>query len=423
MSIFARYKKLFLIIGFLGLITLFGYLLWKFFFQANTVIPGVGQISTTTINGLPTSGAGGITGGEITGPGNLPGSENLNNGSGTPIGSPSPEANAPDNIAGGGITKTTALTKSAVLNPTLSPDGQVQYYNQDDGRFYKIDENGNAVRLSDKVFYQADKVTWSPNAEQAIIEYPDGNKIMYDFANETQASLPAYWEDFSFASSDNQIVAKSIGLDPDNRWLITSSSDGSKATALESIGTNAATVYPSWSPNNQIVAMYTRGVDFDRQEIYFVGLNGENFKSTVVEGRGLQTQWSTDGDQLLYSVYHTRDDLKPRLWIVGAVGDEIGANRHSFNLQTWADKCTFASNTEVYCAVPETLATGAGMFPELADKTKDNLYKIDLETGTQKLIAVPDGAYNISQLMVPDSQNNLYFTDKSTQLIYKVKLQ
>ena len=142
----------------------------------------------------------------------------------------------------------------------------------------------------------------------------------------------------------------------------------------------------------------------------------------MIEGRGLQSKWSTDGNTLLYSVYNSVDEMKPRLWIVDANVDQIGENRRSFNLQTWANKCTYATDTEIYCAVPEELQAGAGLFPELADRTKDNLYKIDLKTGTQKLIAIPDGAYNVSQILVPENQNNLYFTDKSTGMIYKVSL-
>ena len=212
-------------------------------------------------------------------------------------------------------------------------------------------------------------------------------------------------------------------MDPENRWLVVASPDGSNAKALEAIGTEDKTVYPSWSPNSQIVAMYTQGVDFNRQEVFFVGLNGENFKSTIVEGRGFQSQWSTSGNQLLYSVYSTSDNLNPRLWIVDANSNTIGQNRQSLDLATWSSKCTFASDTQVYCAVPENLPQGAGMFPELADQTKDDLYQIDLTTGSKKLIAVPNGVYNISQVIVPSAQNYLYFTDKSTGQLYKIQLK
>ena len=421
MNIFSRFKKIIIIIAFVGLIIFFGYLLWKLFFQTTIPAPEGEGISTTTTGGLPSAGIGSGNIGNIGGSGNLPGTEDPGR-TGTPTGSPNPDASAPSQTATGGLTSVSPIVKSQVLNPTVSTDGTIRYYNKEDGRFYKLDDNGKIVKMSEKVFHQADNVTWSKSGDKAIIVYPDNNKIMYDFSIDKQVTLPSYWKDFSFSNDSEQIVAKSISIDPENNWLIVSNSDGSKAVALEDIGVNEGIVYPSWSPNNQIVAIYTKGVDFNRQEIYFVGLNGENFKSTMIEGRGLQSKWSTDGNTLLYSVYNSVDEMKPRLWIVDANVDQIGENRRSFNLQTWANKCTYATDTEIYCAVPEELQAGAGLFPELADRTKDNLYKIDLKTGTQKLIAIPDGAYNVSQILVPENQNNLYFTDKSTGMIYKVSL-
>lgn len=414
MNFFARYKKIFWLLGFLALIVLLGYIIWTLFFRTLSTSPAATS-TPGTITGLPTIGPNGEIIGEMTGPGAFP------NSSGTP-GTIS-QNNELKDVATGGLTRTEALVKAPTLNPTLASDGQVQYYNQNDGLFYKINNQGEAVALSDKVFYNVDSVTWAPDKNRAILEYPDGSKILYNFETKKQVTLPAHWQDFSFSPSSNQIVSESIGLDPENRWLMISNDDGSQATAIENIGLNSDKVYPAWSPTNQIVALYTQGVDFDRQEVFFVGQNGENFKSTIVEGRGLETQWSTTGDRLLYSVYNSGDNLNPRLWIVDASGDTISQNRRSLDLMTWANKCTFSSNTEVYCAVPDSLERGAGLFPELADKTKDSLYKIDLTTGTQKLIAVPDGAYNISQVIVPANEDFLYFTDKTTQQLYKIRLR
>ncbi|MFA5000439.1 MAG: WD40 repeat domain-containing protein [Patescibacteria group bacterium] len=416
MNFFARYKKFFLIVGFLALVGLIGYLLWILFFRAAVVIPPAETLPAGEISGLPSAGP--SEGGEEIGE---PG-EGLPEAGGIPgIGAPS--ADEPNILAVGGLTKTTTLVSSPTLNPTLSSDGRIQYYNKDDGRFYKLDADGNPVLLSDKVFHNAENIVWSPDSDRAIIEYPDGNKILYNFTTKKQVTLPAHWQEFSFSPNSEQIVSESIGLDPDNRWLMASKDDGSQAVAIEKIGTRDNIVYPSWSPNNQAVAIYTDGIDAERQEVFFVGLNNENFKSTIIEGRGLEFQWSDAGDRLLYSVYHSRDNYNPRLWIVNAQGDSIGQNRISLDLATWADKCTFASNTEIYCAVPENLENGSGFFPELADRTKDNLYKIDLKTGAKKLIAVPDGAYNISQIIVPENQDYLYFTDKQTEEIYQVRLR
>jgi len=413
MDFFRRYKKLFTIIGFLILVGILAYLIWAVFFRP-TNINMLPTEETPGSSGLPTAGPGSSDGTDISEPGGLPNTGQI---------SGPPDPNAPSSIAAGGLTKTETLTKTPVLDPTLSRNGGVQYYDKSDGRFYRLDKDGNAVLMSDKVFYDVQSVTWAPDKDKAILAYPDGNKILYNFATKKQVTMPSHWEDFSFSPTSDQIVSKSFALDSENNWLVLSKDDGSQASALENIGKNGDSVYSEWSPNNQIVAMYTEGVDFNRQELYFVGLNGENFKSTIIEGRGFDPTWSTSGDRLLYSVYNTDTNLNPKLWVVDAQGETISQNRQSLNLNTWASKCTFSSNTTVYCAVPEYLERGAGLFPELANQTKDNLYKIDLQTGTQELIAVPDNSYNISQIMVPSDDGYLFFTDKTTGQIYKVRLK
>ncbi|MDP2766944.1 MAG: hypothetical protein Q8O41_05785, partial [Candidatus Methanoperedens sp.] len=247
--------------------------------------------------------------------------------------------------------------------------------------------------------------------------------IVYDFASDKQLTLPAHWKDFDFSPSGRQIVMKSIGLDPNNRWLSVVNSDGSKARRVEALGDKDDTVHPSWSPNGQTIAMYTEGIDFDRQEVFFVGLNNENFKSMEVEGRGFQSRWSPAGEQLLYSVYSSQTDLKPALWIANSQGENIGSGRKSLNIETWAEKCVFADSANLYCAVPEKLEEGAGLFPEMADNTRDNLYKIDVKTGLKKLVAVPDGEYNMSNLIISENGQYLYFTDKTTGNLRKIQLK
>jgi len=409
MEFFKRYQKIFFVIIFLGISVLIGYFIWRLFFKAIETPTG-SEIITGT-GGLPQASTGTPITGDYTGAGNLPEGEQP----------AAYDPNAPSDVALGGLTNTDKLSDDKPVNPTVSSDGKVQYYNDNDGKFYKIDENGNTVLLSDKAFYDVDNVTWSPGKDKAVLEYPDGSNILYNFSTGKQVTLPAHWQDFSFSDS-GKLVSKSIGSDPSNSWLVVSNDDGSEPTAIEKIGLNYKTVYPSWSPNQQIVAMYTKGVDFNRQEVFFVGQNEENFKSTIIEGRGFQSSWSTEGNHLLYSVYNTDSGLNPKLWIVDSNPDSIGQNRASLELSTWASKCTFATNEEIYCAVPESLPEGAGLFPELAKQTKDSLYKIDLATGAKKLIAVPDGAYNISSIVVPEDQNYIYFTDESSGLMYKIDM-
>ncbi len=413
MNFFIRYKKIFLIIGFLGLIFVLGYLLWHIFFATPTTKIVKTNNSQGTISGLPIAGPNNGSGKALNGNGNLPAVKNIGGLS---------QTTKSGSLALGGVTKTKALTNSSTLNPTLSSGGGVQYYNTQDGHFYHINNNGQKVLLSSKTFYDVQKIVWSPNKNKAVLIYPDGRKTVYNFQTQKQVTLPFYWHNFSFSPTGNKLVSKSLGLDSENHWLITSNADGSQAKAIVNIGTNDKTVYPSWSPNRQIIAMYTKGVDFNRQEVYFVGLNNENFKSTMIEGRGFESQWSTKGDRLLYSVYNTNSNLNPRLWVVDAEGNNISKNRQDLGLATWSSKCTFSSDNTVYCAVPESLPRGAGLFPQLANQIKDNLYKVNLSTGAKQLIAIPQGNFNISQVMVSAKNHKLYFTDRSTKQIYQINL-
>jgi len=409
---FSGYKKIILIIGFILIIFILGYLLYAIFFkQPKTEPTSQEPIAPITPAGLPVAKPGT---GIIIAPAK------------TAVGLPAEQA-VPvqaSPIAQGGLTQTNQLNQIPSMAITLAGNGKdLQYYNQADGKFYSITKDGQAVLLIDKIFNQVEKITWSPEKNKAILEYPDGANVIYNFTDKKQITLPAHWKDFDFSPDGSSIVTKSIGLDPDNRWLAIVNEDGSNAQRLEELGDKDETVYPSWSPNNQTVAMYIKGIDFNRQEVYFVGLHGENFKSMIIEGRGFQPKWSPSGNRLLYSVYSSDNDLKPMLWIDNAAGDDIGNNRQILNIETWANKCVFANEFDLYCAVPENLEKGAGLFQEMAKNTKDNLYKIDMRTGLKKIIAKTDNAYNMSNLIISADNSYLYFTDETTRALYKINLK
>lgn len=411
MDFFQKYKKFFIAFGFILIVLILGYLLYALFFKPSAT-PAITEspAATSTQGGLPVAQPGS---GQITP-------------SGQPIGGLSEGTGQLKSsaVALGGLTQTLELSQAPSLAATLSANGNdLQYYNKQDGKFYRLTKDGQADLLSNAVFHQVEKITWSPDKNKAILEYPDQAKIIYDFKNKEQVSLPKHWKDFDFSPDGSKIVLKSMATNPANRWLAIINDQGTSAQRIASLGDKDDTVYPSWSPNNQTVAMYTEGISFDQQAIYFVGLNEENFKALTIEGRGFEPKWAPTGDRLLYSVYSSSSDLKPELWIASAQGNNIGAGRIKLDVQTWADKCVFSSNSDIYCAVPESLEEGAGLFPDLAKSTKDNLYKIDTQTGLKKLIAIPDGDFTMSDLIISDNGYYLYFTDVNTGKINKIKLK
>ncbi|MBI3290934.1 hypothetical protein HYZ76_01470 [Candidatus Falkowbacteria bacterium] len=417
-----NWKRISLLLGFIATVILIGYGLYFVFLRPAIPTPPANVNINAEPGVLPPAG-GNVnipTAGNINGA--LPGVANVN------IPSPPPELPAgvqlPSETASGGLTKTNALTSSRAFQPTIDADGQSAiYYDKTTGLFYRINAAGQATPLTSQLFFEVENVTWSPDKKQAVLEYPDGSNVVYNFATGKQVTLPKHWKDFDFSPDGKQLVLKSMGLDEENRWLAVASADGSQAVKIEHLGNKDSTVYPSWSNNNQIIAMYTEDQDFNRQNLFFVGLNGENFKSMAINGRGFQNQWSTNGDKLLYSVYSSGNEYKPTLWIVEASGDRIGLNRKSLQLDTWADKCDFADNDLVYCAVPRSLPEGAGIFPSELDNSAYDIYQIDLKSGFRSKVAIPEGSHNIDNVIVTADGNYLYFTNQNTGQLYNIRLK
>jgi hypothetical protein len=328
-------------------------------------------------------------------------------------------------LATGGTADIPAMETQPALGASLSQDNEVNFYNVSDGKFYKINEDGTIETLSDKVFYNVANVTWSPNFDEAILEYPDGSNILYNFETQKQATLPKHWQEFDFSPDGKKIAAKSMGMDTENRWLVVANPDGTEAQIIEQLGDKAGLIQVSWAPHGQIIAFAKNYEDLalSEQEILFIGLKGENFKSITVPGMKFEGKWSPGGSKLLYSATSQASNYLPLLWIVDADLSNIGANRRSLGVNTWAEKCVFADENILYCAIPKNLPRGAGLEPDMAKNSADSIWKINLSTGQRTVVVVPSASMNIFSLSLSQDQNYLYFVDKITSTVRKIKLK
>lgn len=401
-----NFKKVLAIIAFIILTLGIGYAIFSLFFRGESEL-----IEVVNVN--EPDGGGGLTPSQ---PG-VPVTPSVNGPVGLPPGvSP---------VADGGVTVVTPVAPVPTIGASISGNGQLNYYNRNDGKFYRINNDGTTSSLSNKTFFNVSNAKFDPAGNKAIIEYPDGANVMFDFATNQQVTLPKHWEGFDFDPTGNQIVAKSVGLDPDARFLVVSNPDGSGARAVQELGENQDKVQVNWSPNNEVIATATTGRKFgvDRQEVYLLGQYGENFRSMIVEGLDFRPKWAPGGQQLIYSVAGSISDWKPQIWVVDGQGDNIGRNRRSIAINTWADKCTFSDQDTMYCAVPNELPRGAGLQPAIADGTPDTIYKINLNTGLQTRVAVPEGQHTVGEIMLTPDKKTLYFTDKGTGVLNKIMLE
>ncbi len=409
------WKKIGIVVLFLAALALFAFFIYWFFLKpifSDNSTQTTTSTSTTTTGQLPQSSTTGQKFNNLTNRGQLPDNQNQNQ-----AGSTSIATIANNNIS----SQTKLLTSDNTFYPTTAKNGNVIYYNKTDGKFYQVDSSGKVSQYGSKVFNDVSNVTWSNSLNKAVLEYPDGSKIIYDFDENKQYSIPSHWQDFSFSPNDQQIAFKSIALDPENRFLVVANSNGSNPQSIENIGGVEDKFAVGWSPNNQMVATFQDGKDLDRNEIYFIGLNNENFKSMIVEGHDFQGQWSPSGDRMLYSVYNSQNDYKPQLWISYAYGQNIGDGRQSIGLQTWSSKCLFSDAVTVYCGVPTDLPTGAALSPDIADTIPDQIYKINLTTGNKELVAIPDSSQTVKQILSVSNGYLNFVTPYNSTYQIKVK--
>lgn len=396
-----RLKVILRVVLFLAFTALVVYGLYFLFFRhPPSVTPSTP--STETMGALPGSAAAGErgTGGETGGTTGQPG------------------VLQPSAVASGGRTLTTLLTTAAISSPTVTSTGGVAYYNPKDGRFYTIDANGNATALSTVQFPQAQSVVFDAHAAEAVIEFPDGSNVIYNFAQATQVTLPKHWESFSFSADGTEVASKSIGNDASSRTLVIATADGTQARVVANLGANADKVDVNVSPTNAIVAFSRTGdiqSSFGRQEIYLIDGQGNAVGNLIVDGPNFSAIWSPDGSHILYSVADSSNSYEPTLWYADSRGDRKGDPRKKLTVATSVDKCTFANAQTILCAVPRTQTAGSGTDSHLST-SPDDLYSLSITNGTSSLLASPAADTRMFNLRVSTDGSRLYFTDEQGRL-------
>lgn len=410
MTLTEAQKKIIFIIFFVLFTLGTGYALYYFFFRPITpqTEPTVSKQPGVTYTG---------SFGETTG--REPGSSTGETPAGTAALPVATTAQTPESEA-----ETNLLLDQVTQAASQSKNGDLRYYDPNDGRFYSLGEDGNSLALSSRQFLNVETISWSPIEDEAILEFPDGSNIYYDFQTDRQVTLPSHWEDFEFSPNESKVTAKSIGLDQNNRYLVSANADGSEVTALYHLGSNADRVITSYSPNNTVIGFSKTGdpQPDNSEEIILLGKNHEEYRPLKVAGKGFLPSWSPDGKQLLYSIYHERDAYKPMLWISDASGSEVGQNRRKLNINTWADKCAWADNSTIYCGVPVALPSGAALDRSLVDSVSDDIYRINLNTGTAQKINTAPHQYSITSPSVSANGSALIYTDSSTGKLYRFNL-
>lgn len=410
----ARLKRLIIIVGFvlavLGLMVLF----WYLFFRP---LAGPQPAANENVN-VP---GGPLPNVNVNRPMNINGIQPVAVNSTLPV---------PAEIANGGVTRTTDVSPVPTNAATIAPDGKdIVFYDSDRGKFVRLDpETGTLTDLVSQKFASVQNVTWSPDSTKAVLEFPDDRKLVYDFSTKKQYTFPTQAQEFSFSADSQQLAYKYLGSTPDEKILVTSDITGNAARSVANIGDKEEQVQVALSPDDRVVGMYREGINGQQQQVVLIGRQQENFKTITTRGRGFQGRWTPDGTKMLYTVYAEATNWNPELYLVRAAGDQIGQGNTDLGIATFVDKCTFnAAGTHAYCAVPDALDRGSGLYPEFAAAAKYSFVTINLATAAVTPLAQPVGEqqqqFSVDRVFLTSDERTLYFTDAQTRHVHKLRLR
>jgi len=409
-------KRILILILFITSIIVIGLLLYFMFFKDLLGPPPVDNTNTANGNGVFPP----ITNGNIS----VVGNDNQ------PVGLPdyfgdTIDVEAPTDIARGGLTNVTDYDDKKVLGLQTGPSGTM-FYDENTGLFYQL-KDGEINPLSDKKFYNVDTVNWSDQGDKAVLEYPDGSNIVYNFKTNKQVTLPRELTDFAFDISGNNIAAKWYGDNDEENWLMMGDADGTDFQLIEPMGDRGHNVEVDYSPDNQTVALVRSAASSNTQTILPIGQHSENFKSFTVDGMNFESTWAPTENSLLYSVAGGDNDYKPTLWLTSGENQVLGTSHLDLQLSTWTHKCAYNdTGTSIYCAEPINLPRGSGLYPEIARGIPDVFYRIDLRSGQKIPLAAPVGDqpfYSASSVFLSEDESTLFFVDERTQQLKSIRLK
>lgn len=293
-----------------------------------------------------------------------------------------PEEAAPPvsnvNFTAPGQTQSKTNLKVISEGPVISlrqESGKILFYDYS-GQLWRFNQEESKPVLSNQVQVQnLSEIIWPK------VLSPDGKKIVY-------------WKDNGLFTSD-----------PSGKNQKTLISD----LKLKDIILN-------WPSANKI-ALIGKPSGLVAGSLWFLDTRNLNIDKIIGDFFGLETLFSPDGNSFIYS-YSDQNGKNLTLAIYGKNGNSKIIN----NVSTLVDKCAWAKDlVNIYCAVPKSWPDFAVLpddYYKNAFSTADDIWKINTETGEKTLVVENIG--NISNPVVSNDENNIFFISKENQFLYKL---
>lgn len=319
------------------------------------------------------------------------------------------------------VSQIIQLTKEPAIGAVYNPSsGSIKYYLKQNGWVVSsLPDGSSATTISNTTISGIQQVVWSPSTTNVILFLQDGTKELYNYSTHQPTFLK------------NGVSA--VGFSPDGGSVVFYDNTDPATPAIDILNLSSMNQQQissniflepafSWKGNNLFVESVTPNLYRRPKNLDVYNTSTQKWSNVFNGVYGFGDKISPDGNTILYSqtqVYGQNLDLFVHSATTGGERD--------LQVATIPEKCAFASNTLVYCAVPDSWPS----FPQLPEdynsgsiQTTDSFWAIDLTTG-QKFELLKSSAtsekFNADNLVA--AGNYLVFTNNYNGLLYALKVR
>lgn len=270
------------------------------------------------------------------------------------------------------------------------------------------------------------RAVWSPDKTKALVLFGTDSGERWFFLTLSDASvkpLPAAITSPVWSNLSERIFYLYSDASQKKIELDSAKPDGSDWKILAPVTIQNA--FLATTPSSALLSYWNKPSAFDETALYTVPLSGGETKKIFAGKFGADYSWSPDGTKILISNTLSKGGTDTRLGIANQDGGEF----RTLQAPTLVSKTVWSKdNKTIYYVLPLSIPENSVLPNDYFSRpihTQDSFWKMDVTTGKNDRLVDPSvigGNYDSAGLFLDQNENFLYFTDRTSGKLYRIKL-
>ncbi len=320
---------------------------------------------------------------------------------------------------------------------TIGSTTVVRYLEKEVGRVFDIDMSipSSKTKITNTTIPKVYSAVFGKNGTDVLLRYLDDDSSVqtYHASIPVATSTEAITEGVPLKGTFLAENMRDVSVSPQNSRLFSLLSSGDSAVGVvsEFNGSKKSQIFDSpfaeWLssfPNEKTILLVTKPSFAITGSAYKLDSRSGSFQKIYGGALGLTALLAPDEKNLLVS------KVEGGLPVLGLYRTSDGVFV-SMGLKTIADKCLWATNTIIYCGVPNAISSVNSGYPDAwyqgVVSFSDSIWKMDVEVLSTELVSSVSGVskegIDAVSLSVDKNRNYLFFINKKDSSLWSLKLQ